>query len=119
MKKAMIFILLFISFLTTVVEANSIFATGYSAPGQSKYAAIRAAKVDAQRKLLEKIYEVRINTKNSLPMNKKDIYSVVEGTLKGAQVISKKYDCVSGTAEVTLKLEMGRVSKAVKKSKKE
>ena len=81
---------------------------GYSAPNQTRFSAIIAAKVDAQRRLLEIIKGARITSETTIENGilKNDIMvNRVNGILKGARMIEKKYDRQSGTA--TMKLAIG------------
>ena len=84
---------------------------GESAEGQNRYAAKISAKVVAQRNLLEVIKGVRIDSQSTIEdgmFSSEVIRSRVSGTIRGAQIISNKYDKVQKFAVVTLKLQMGK-----------
>ncbi len=84
---------------------------GESAEGQSSYAAKLSAKVIAQRNLLEVIRGVQIDSAMTIKdgMFSSDvIHSRVSGVVKGAQLISNKYDKKEKYAVATLKLQMGK-----------
>ena len=91
--------------------AGFVKATGTGAPptnavnvAQARIMALRAATVDAQRNLLEIIKEVNINAetvvRNAIVENDV-IKSRVDGVIKGARVLNKKY-LSDGSVEVTL-----------------
>jgi len=92
-------------------------ATGYSAPGQSKYAAIISAKSDAQRELLEQIYSTKVTSTKSLADNKSLVKSSLTGVLRGAKIVSKKYDSSNGSAQVTMQIGVKKVVETLKKKK--
>lgn len=88
-----------------------ILCEGESAQGQSKYAADLSAKVISQRNMLEVIKGVNITSemtiKNGLDSSE-IIKSRVDGVIKGAQIISKKYDPQTQSSIVITKLELGK-----------
>jgi hypothetical protein len=80
-------------------------AEGYSAPGQNRFAAMVAAKVDAQRKLLELIKGAQITSETTIENGilKSDIMvSRITGIVRGAKMIDREYDRQSGTAMIKL-----------------
>lgn len=116
MKKLLLFLSLTILSIASPLIDGEYVATGYSAPGQSKYAATIAAKADAQRQLLEQIYATKLNSKTTLK-NKKQVKSAISGVLRGAKIISKKYDKSTKTAEVKMKVSSYKIIKTLKKKK--
>ncbi|MEM7364590.1 MAG: hypothetical protein AAF525_11235 [Pseudomonadota bacterium] len=79
---------------------GTVFATGYgtakagTSRGQHKILSIRAARLDAQRNLLEITKGVRINstvTVDSAMKESRTILSRVDGIVKGARVVSENY----------------------------
>ncbi|MBF0266591.1 MAG: hypothetical protein HQL46_15115 [Gammaproteobacteria bacterium] len=111
MKQILIIVILSIVSCNTsaspvnVAEGEYI-ATGYSAPGQSKYAAFTAAKVDAQRQLLEQIYQTQVKSIRYLSDDKSHVKTIVKGFLKNAVIVDKVYDNFTKTASVTLKITL-------------
>lgn len=84
---------------------------GESAEGQNKYGATIAAKVIAQRNLLEVVKGVRIDSMVTVKdgMFSSDIIkSRVEGVIRGGQIISNKYSRETKSALATIKLQMGK-----------
>jgi len=83
---------------------------GESEVGQSKYAADLAAKVIAQRNMLEVIKGIHITSevtiKDGLEANEV-IKSRVSGVIRGAQIVSKKYNSKDKFSVVTVKIKMG------------
>jgi len=97
----------------SVTEPVKVFSEGYikvigsSEEGQSRYRAIRAATVVAQRDLLEVLQGLHLygNTTIRDGMEQSDlIKSTVKGYLKGAMKCGERYDPNRGYAEVCLKL---------------
>lgn len=80
-------------------------AEGYSAPGQNRFAAMIAAKVDAQRRLLEIIKGAQVTSATTIENGvlKSDVMiSKVKGIVQGARMTARKYDMRSGTAMIRL-----------------
>jgi len=97
----------------SVTEPVKVFSEGYikvigtSEEGQSRYQAIRAATVVAQRDLLEVLQGLHLygNTTIRDGMHESDlIKTTVEGYLKGAMKCGERYDPNRGYAQVCLKL---------------
>lgn len=88
-----------------------ILCEGESAQGQNKYAANLSAKVIAQRNLLEVVKGVNItsevNISNGLESSE-IIKSRVDGVIRGAQVLSIKYDSKLKSSKALVKLFMGK-----------
>jgi len=99
-------VLLFtLSFANDAILTGKYVATGYSAKNQSRFAAMLAAKVDAQRQLLEQIKGTHIDSTTTIEngMLKSDlIVTKINGILKNARVIKSTYDPKEGVASVTL-----------------
>jgi len=84
---------------------------GESAEGQKKYRAKRAAVVVAQRNLLELIKGVQIDSETTIQdgMLKSDIIrSSVSGMIKGAQIVSNKYNRKYKSSVATVKISIGK-----------
>ncbi len=80
-------------------------AEGYSAPGQTRFAAMISAKVDAQRRLLEIIKGAKITSATTIEdgvLVSDRMVSSVKGIVQGARMIGREYDQGSGTAMVRL-----------------
>ena len=97
----------------SVTEPVKVFSKGYikvigsSEEGQSRYRAIRAATVVAQRDLLEVLQGLHLYGTTTIRdgMLQSDlIKTTVEGYLKGAMKCGERYDPNRGYAEVCLKL---------------
>ncbi len=97
----------------SVTEPVKVFSEGYikvigsSEEGQSRYRAIRAATVVAQRDLLEVLQGLHLYGTTTIRdgMLQSDlIKTTVEGYLKGAMKCGERYDPNRGYAEVCLKL---------------
>lgn len=88
-----------------------ILCEGESAEGQSKYAANISAKVISQRNMIEVIKGVSITSeatvKNGLDSSE-IIKSRVDGVIRGAQIVSTKYNYDTKSSIVTSKLELGK-----------
>ena len=91
--------------------AGTVYATGYgtaksnTSRGQHRILSIRAARLDAQRNLLEITKGVRINstvTVDSAMKESRTILSRVDGIVKGARVVSEGYH----NDVATVKMEM-------------
>lgn len=123
MKIMVLLLLVFsvFSFSREVIDKNGncqinwtggyILCEGESAEGQSKYAADLSAKVISQRNMLEVIKGVNITSemtiKNGLDSSE-IIKSRVDGVIKGAQIVSKKYNPQTQSSIVITKLELGK-----------
>lgn len=100
----------FINWTKGVVEA-----TGIGAPPEKFYGkpnarpmALRAAKLDAYRNILEVINGVRINSATVVKdyaVENDVIMSKVEGMVKGAEVVKKEY-LSDGTVEITVQMSL-------------
>jgi hypothetical protein len=80
-------------------------AEGYSAPGQSRFAAMISAKVDAQRRLLELIKGAKITSETTIVngvLQSDIMVSKIKGMIQGARMTDRKYDQKSGTAMIRL-----------------
>ncbi|BAI80872.1 conserved hypothetical protein [Deferribacter desulfuricans SSM1] len=96
-----------------ITNPQAAFATGYirvigeSEAGQRRYAALRAAKVVAQRDLLEVIQGVTVagdtTVQNGLLVNDV-IRSTVQGFLQGARECGRYYDMSQGVGYVCLEV---------------
>lgn len=96
-----------INWTNGVVQAKGIGAPPDGSPA-ARPMAIRAAKMDAYRNLLETIKFVRINSTTTVEnyIVKSDIItSQVEGMIRGADIIDTKY-LSDGTIEVTVQMGM-------------
>lgn len=121
------FLLLLSSLLTLSLEARevidnvgsckinwshgSITCQGESAEGQDRRSAKIAAKVTAQRNILEVIKGVRINSMVTVKdgmLSSDVITSRVQGVVRGGQIISNEYDSQDKYAVATIKLKMGK-----------
>ncbi len=90
-------------------------ATGIGAPPEKFYGkpnarpmALRAAKLDAYRNILEVINGVRINSATivkDFAVESDVIMSKVEGMVKGAEVVKKEY-LSDGTVEITMQMNL-------------
>lgn len=98
---------------TTVKDPVQVFEQGYiqvvgiSGEGQSKYNALRAATVVAQRDLLEIIRGLAVSGETTVKdgMLANDIIRTrVEGYLRGAVKCGERYDSASRSAEVCMRL---------------
>ena len=88
-----------------------IVCDGESAEGQSSFAAKLAAKVIAQRNLLEVVKGVQIDSEITIEdgMQTSDVISSrVQGVVRGGQIIANKYDSSKKSAVATIKLQMGK-----------
>ncbi|MBF0266593.1 MAG: hypothetical protein HQL46_15125 [Gammaproteobacteria bacterium] len=84
---------------------------GESESGQKKFRAKRAAVVIAQRNLLELIKGVSIDSETTIKdgMLESDVIrSKVSGVVKGAQIVSNKYDKAEQSAISKIKIHMGK-----------
>lgn len=89
---------------------GSITCEGESAEGQDRRSAKIAAKVTAQRNVLEVIKGVRINSMVTVKdgmLSSDVITSRVQGVVRGGQIISNEYDSEDKYAVATIKLQMG------------
>ncbi len=90
-------------------------ATGIGAPPEKLYGkpsarpmALRAAKLDAYRNILEVVRGVRINSTTVVrdyAVESDVIMSKVEGMVQGAEVVKKEY-LSDGTVEITLQMDL-------------
>ena len=83
-------------------------AEGYSAPGQTRFAAMISAKVDAQRRLLEIIQGAKINSVTTIlngVLASDIVVSRIKGMIQGARMTAREYDKSSGTAMIRLAVD--------------
>lgn len=99
----------------TVADVDEAFQVGYfqvtgiSESGQSRYAAVRAATVLAQRDLLERFQGVRIQGETTISdgMLQSDVIRTkIKGFLRGAANCGQKYDKFEKFATVCLRLNL-------------
>ncbi len=93
-----------------VVQAKGIGAPPekYYGKPQARPMALRAAKLDAMRNLLEATQGVRINSKTlvkDFAVESDIIMSQVQGMVKGAQVVKQEY-LSDGTVEITMQMSL-------------
>ena len=90
-----------------IFEEGYIQVTGVSEEGQSRYGAVRAATVVAQRDLLEILEGLRLygetTVKNGM-LQSDEIRTTIQGFLKGAVKCGEKFNRESGYAEVCMRL---------------
>ena len=87
-----------------------IICEGESEAGQTRFAAKIAAKVIAQRNLLEVVQGVRIDSLTTVRdglLSSDVIRSRVQGVIRGAQIVSNEYIKNDGYAVAKVKLTMG------------
>jgi len=100
----------------------TVSAIGYGIAGEGKkpniapYLACRAAKVDAQRNLLESYQGVRVTATtlvSNYMLSSDEIKSSVEGTVKGA-IIKSRDNRIDGSCKVVLEASLrGKISKSI------
>ncbi|NQZ88557.1 MAG: hypothetical protein HRT54_13380 [Colwellia sp.] len=100
----------------------TVSAIGYGIAGEGKkaniapYLACRAAKVDAQRNLLESYQGVRVTATtlvSNYMLTSDEIKSTVEGTVKGA-IIKSRDNRIDGSCKVVLEAPLrGKISKSI------
>jgi hypothetical protein len=100
----------------------TVSAIGYGIAGEGKkaniapYLACRAAKVDAQRNLLESYQGVRVTATtlvSNYMLSSDEIKSTVEGTVKGA-IIKSRDNRIDGSCKVVLQASLrGKISKSI------
>ncbi len=93
-----------------VVQAKGIGAPPekYYGKPQARPMALRAAKLDAMRNLLEATQGVRINSKTivkDFAIESDIIMSQVQGMVKGAQIVKQEY-LSDGTVEITMQMSL-------------
>ncbi|MBP7342951.1 MAG: LPP20 family lipoprotein, partial [Syntrophaceae bacterium] len=103
-------------------EEGYIEAVGTGAPPEQYYGkpqarpmALRAAQVDAYRNLLETVQGVQIDSRTTIKdfvVESDTINTAVEGMVKGAQIVKKEY-LSDGTVEVTVRMPLSGVAKAI------
>ena len=82
---------------------------------QARPMALRAAQVDAFRNLLETVQGVQIDSKTTVKdfaVESDVINTAISGMVKGAQIVKKEY-LSDGTVEVTVRMPLSGVAKAV------
>jgi len=116
----------FVELVGTTGEVNwtkaTVSAIGYGIAGEGKkaniapYLACRAAKVDAQRNLLESYQGVRVTATtlvSNYMLTSDEIKSSVEGTVKGA-IIKSRTNRLDGSCKVVLQAALrGKISKSI------
>lgn len=99
--------------MQSITQPRQIFEKGYiqvvgsSEAGQSRYRAIRAAEVVAQRDLLEVVQGLKLYGTTSVKdgmLQSDAINTSVEGFLRGAMKYGEHYDPKQGYADVTMRL---------------
>jgi hypothetical protein len=100
----------------------TVSAIGYGIAGEGKkaniapYLACRAAKVDAQRNLLESYQGVRVTATtlvSNYMLTSDEVKSTVEGTVKGA-IIKSRDNRIDGSCKVVLEAPLrGKISKSI------
>jgi hypothetical protein len=99
--------------LETVTDPVKVFEQGYlqvvgsSEEGQSRYRALRAAQVVAQRDLLEAMQGLHLYGNTSIKdgmLQSDDIKTTVEGYLRGATKCGQEYDAGKGYADVCMRV---------------
>ncbi|PKN17284.1 MAG: hypothetical protein CVU71_17290 [Deltaproteobacteria bacterium HGW-Deltaproteobacteria-6] len=103
-------------------EDGYIESVGTGAPPEQYYGkpqarpmALRAAQVDALRNLLETVQGVQIDSKTTVKdfaVESDVINTAISGMVKGAQIVKKEY-LSDGTVEVTVRMPLSGVAKAV------
>jgi hypothetical protein len=103
-------------------EDGYIEAVGTGAPPEQYYGkpqarpmALRAAQGDAYRNLLETVQGVQIDSKTTIKdfVTESDVINTqISGMVKGAQIVKKEY-LSDGTVEVTVRMPLSGVAKAV------
>lgn len=94
---------------TEAVQEGYIQVIGESEAGQSRYKALRAATVVAQRDLLEIIKGINVSGNTTVVdgmLEKDEINTSVQGMLKGATRCGKKYDTTDRHAEVCMRVNL-------------
>lgn len=92
-----------------VFEAGYLQVVGHSEEGQTRYRALRAAQVVAQRDLLEVIQGLSLYGTTSVKdgmLLSDEIKTSVEGFLRGAVKCGETYDEASGSADVCMRLHI-------------
>lgn len=88
-------------------EKIVITAKGYSAEGQSKYEALKAAELDAKRNLLNEIKRSTIHAKTESHQGKIEsdiVISELQSSIQNVKILSQQYDQKTGSAEVVVGL---------------
>jgi len=107
--------------LNVFLFAKTFIATGYSAENQPPRAAYIAAKLDAQRQLLEQISNVKIDSTTTVKdamLEDDTIRTRVQGLLKNAKVIKTEYDYDKRYAKVTMAINYNKLAAVIVKNKK-
>lgn len=90
---------------------GTITCSGESAEGQARFAAKISAKVLAQRNLLEVVKGVRIDSEMTIVdgmLSSEVVSSRVSGMVRGAQLISNRYNSSLKNAVAIVRLQMGK-----------
>lgn len=91
-------------------------ADGYSEEGQSRYRAFTAATAIAQRNLLETVNGANLTSliKVEAGMMASDkVAKIINGTLRGAEIVKKEYDSTTRSAFVQMRIKKEVVVKAL------
>jgi hypothetical protein len=87
----------------------------YYGKPQARPMALRAAQVDAYRNLLETVQGVQIDSQTTVKdftVESDVINTAISGMVKGAQIVKKEY-LSDGTVEVTVRMPLSGVAKAI------
>ena len=121
MKKIILLIIGILVYASNPLITGRYEAVGYSAQNQPPFAAFIAAKMDAQRQLLSQIKGTKITSNTTIEngMLKSDIIkSNIQGILKGARIIDRKYDPVRRMAIVKMVVDTKKVIAAIMSDEK-
>jgi len=91
-------------------------AEGYSEENQSRYRAFTSATMIAQRNLLEMIEGADLSSLTTVEkgkIKKDNIGRLLNGTLRGAEVVKKEYDPRTKSAHVVLRVKKKKVADAL------
>jgi len=94
-------------------------ADGYSEEGQSRYKAFTAATAIAQRNLLETVNGANLTSLIKIDagmMESDKVGKIINGTLKGAEIVKKEYDKTTRSAFVQVRIKKEVVLKALEES---
>ena len=94
-------------------------AEGYSEEGQSKYKAMTAAKVVAQRNLLEVIQGSDLTSLTKVEdglLASDKIGTLISGTIRSAQVVKQEYDAKSRSGYIVMRIKKADIAEALEAS---
>jgi hypothetical protein len=94
-------------------------ADGYSEDGQSKYKAFTSATAIAQRNLLETVNGANLTSLIKIDSGKIEsdkVGKLIDGTLKGAEIVKKEYDPKTKSAYVQIRIKKEAVVKALEEA---